>query len=157
MDAILSLAVTQLVSAIIHRSKTEPVGDGKIIHGVPHMLAILLYLRHFMINQQPKPFLRDGENFDGELVMALFLEVDNLIRFGIYLAFCGGTRHQRLDKESGLVVTVVAMVSSGWNLDALVMAKVPVLVESIPYCSKHANGKQNSRTTCKSTCKNARG
>ncbi|MAN06295.1 MAG: hypothetical protein CMJ56_05410, partial [Planctomycetaceae bacterium] len=29
MDAILSLAVTQLVSAIIHRSKTEPVGDGK--------------------------------------------------------------------------------------------------------------------------------
>ena len=29
MDAILSLAVTQLVSAIIHRSKTEPVGDGR--------------------------------------------------------------------------------------------------------------------------------
>ena len=47
MDAILSLAVTQLVSAIIHRSKAEPVGDGKSHSwSVPHArdLALLAAL-----------------------------------------------------------------------------------------------------------------
>ena len=43
MDAILSLAVTQLVSAIIHRSKAEPVGDGKSHSwSVPHARDIAL-------------------------------------------------------------------------------------------------------------------
>ena len=58
-----------------------------------------------------------------------------------FVSFCGRHCNQRLDEKLRLASAVVAVVYFGWNMDAVVMAKVSMLVESISYRSKHANGK----------------
>ena len=68
MDAILSLAVTQLVSAIIHRSKAEPVGDGRSHSwSGPHARDLTL-LAALYDQSTAETFLHAGENFAGGLV-----------------------------------------------------------------------------------------